>query len=77
MKPSTPAGRRHGYRQFHDFRRLEAHESQVQPALRALADVAYGVNDQQQHDAKRKQPGRTAPQQRGFDLRHGNHGNAT
>src|ERR1700678_2270582 len=43
-------GAYHRDRQLHDLGRLEAHESHVQPALRALADVAGHLDhDEQQH----------------------------
>ena len=42
-------GAHHRYREFHDFGGLKADEADVEPTLRALADVAgHGHHDQQQ-----------------------------
>ena len=54
---------RHRHRELHDLGRLEADDSQIQPALRALADVSNAVDDEQQEDADRVQPGRCAAQE--------------
>ena len=43
-------GAHHRHRELHDLGRLEAHEADVEPALRALADMTGHVDhDQQQH----------------------------
>src|ERR1700722_7783324 len=43
-------GAHHRHRELHDLRGLEAHESDVEPALRSLADMTGDVDhDQQQH----------------------------
>ena len=50
------AGQRH--RELHDLRRLEAHDAEVEPALRALGDVADERNRDEQQHADRVQEGR-------------------
>ena len=43
-------GAHHRHRQLHDLGGLKAHEADIEPALRALADVAGDIDhDQQQH----------------------------
>jgi hypothetical protein len=47
-------GRHHRHRQLHDLRRLEAHNAEVEPALRALAEVPGDHYREQQGQARRK-----------------------
>ena len=58
----------HGHRELHDLRGLEAHEAEVQPALRALADVADEIDDDQQHEPEDVQPRRDAAQEPRLEL---------
>jgi hypothetical protein len=60
------AQHRHG--ELHDLGGLEADEAQVEPALRALADVAGDVDDEQQHDAEHVDRQRGASQDVRVDL---------
>jgi hypothetical protein len=53
-----PPGAGHGHGQLHDLRGLEADEPEIQPALRALADVAGDVDHHQQHHARGSTAGR-------------------
>ena len=65
--------RHHRHRELHELARLEAEQSEVEPALRAHADVADRRHHQEQQAAARVQPGRGAAQEVGVDLRQQQH----
>ena len=46
-------GAHHRHRELHDLGRLEADDAEVEPALRALADVAGERDDHEQHEPER------------------------
>ena len=54
-------GHHHGNRKLHDFRRLEAKQSQVQPPFGAAADTDQ-PGGQQQHHSQGVKPGRPDPE---------------
>ena len=73
-------GGQHGHRELHDLRGLEADQADIEPALRAFADVADGIDHQQQHHADPVQPRSKAAQEvraalRERDHRHGANAN--
>ena len=71
-----PPGAGHGHRELHDLGGLEADEAEVQPALRALADVAGDVDHDEQHDAEIHSGSDEPAQEGGFHLRQRAHGDA-
>ena len=64
---------RYGY--FSDFRRLEANDAEIQPALRPFGNGAEGINRHQQNNTENIEIGRPAFIDPRRDLRHDDHNN--